>query len=77
MNISELPTGTKLVWDAPEPYEGYTGRLYYPVIISQVNDFHKAVLIKCDKKSTWIMGEVNCIRLPNETELINLKWPTL
>ena len=80
MNISELPIGTKLIWDAPEPFPGYakqikspvSGRVYYPAEIISKHPT-KGTFVKFGIVLQWMGAEQQYLRLPNESELKRIK----
>lgn len=88
MNVDNLTPGTKLVWDAPEPFEGYAGkyqgmykkqgRVYYPCVVT--NKKSSNPLLTCHIQTAgntfhWLSGENEWLRLPTEEELNNLTFP--
>ncbi len=85
MNIKDLPAGTKLMWDAPLPFEGYISRtsiskdrIVYPEIISnrklKVPELGRH-LISVSGKGNWMGFEQEHLRFPTEEELNTLTWP--
>lgn len=85
MNIDNLILGTKLMWDAPEPFDGYAKDVYkrddhriiYPYIVT--NRKSKNPFLTCHIKSSlfkghWIRGEVPQLRYPTKEELNTLTW---
>jgi hypothetical protein len=80
MDISKLPIGTLLIWNAPELFEGYAaqikspvpGRVYYP---AEVLDKHptKGVLVRTGKVRNWMGAEQEYLRLPTDADLKLIK----
>jgi hypothetical protein len=88
MNISNLKIGTKLMWDAPEPFEGYAMNLFmqgrstnaqritYPAIVVDRRPIN-GTKIKSGNKGNWMGDEEEYLRMPTITELNTLTWPEL
>ena len=86
MNVDNLPKGTKLIWEAPEPYEGYSkklgykkeGRVYYPCVVTGRKTKNNLLTchIQTPNSSHWLSGEIEHLRFPTEEELNNLEFPT-
>lgn len=87
MIIKDLPIGTKLMWDAPEPYNGYSsytkttilGRICYPAIVVNREELiiELGTKIRTGEKSNWMGDENEFLRLPTEEELTTLTWPNI
>ncbi len=89
MTLKNLPSGTKLVWDAPIPFEGYhkenpdyPGRIVYPVTLGEhyhgyYSPFKEnmRMLYTNNDKGQWIT-ESNYLREPTSEELLKFTWPT-
>ena len=87
MVIKGLPIGTKLMWDAPEPYPGYSsfikttipGRVCYPAIIVNREEAVRELgtKVRTGMRSNWMGDENEFLRLPTEEELTTLTWPSI
>lgn len=90
MNVDNLKPGTLLVWDAPEPFEGYAklkygliekeGRVYYTCITTNrksSNLLLTAHIQTIGNTFHWMSGEHEYLRLPTEEELKTLKFPKM
>lgn len=86
MKIDKLLIGTKLMWDAPKPYEGYRApntlddsKILYTAIVSERDkDAHpRGTKIKTIGSSNWMGSENTFLRFPTEEELENYKWPEI
>jgi hypothetical protein len=88
MNVDNLKPGTKLIWDALEPFEGYSllhknmyqkeGRVYYPCVVTNRKSNNSA--LKCHVQTAggtfhWMSGEHEYLRLPTNEELETLEFP--
>lgn len=80
MKIKRLNAGTKLVWDAPEPYAGYAEK-HYGRIDGRV--VHAATILFTDDRGTCLMfgdsrhymsNKQIYLRYPTESELSELVW---
>lgn len=78
MELHNLPIGTKLMWDADPIGDWYNNgqRIQYPAIVSERNKIN-GIKIKTGKKSNWMDDEQDNLRLPTETELNTLTWPSI
>lgn len=88
MNVDNIKPGTKLVWDAPEPFEGYAekytritkkeGRVYYTCVATNRKSNNNLVHIQTAGNTFhWMSGEVEHLRLPTEDELNTLEFPDM
>lgn len=85
MNLKGLPTGTKLIWDAPEPYKGYAKnpkhpeRVFYPAIIVEEKPKQAKDIVRVGIGSgTHFMGyEQDYLRLPTPEEIKTENWDKL
>jgi hypothetical protein len=79
MNIMNLAAGTRLMWDAPEPYPGYRagGRVIYPVTVGDFSPHNPEAFrhVVFNEWSAPYMDESEWLREPTEQELETLKWP--
>ena len=86
MKLLGLPVGTKLMWDAPEPFDGYAKsrynsddhRVMYPCVIADITPSNPVlgVLVNHNShKGNWMgRDDVNFLRLPTEQELATITW---
>jgi hypothetical protein len=83
MNIKGLKNGTKLIWDAPEPYKGYSknpkhpGRVFYPAMVVEENNpkaNELGVKIKTLGSTNWMGFDNENLRFPTSEELLTEKW---
>jgi len=87
MRIDNLDVGTKLMWDAPLPYEGYNadtlvpGRIVKTMIISEIHpsvpEIGRRVKSTMDGNGQWVGKANQYLRLPTEEELNKYEWPGL
>jgi hypothetical protein len=85
MKINDLPIGTKLMWDAPLPFEGYVSsfsrdksKILLTAIVSERDTKHpKGTRINTGQSNNWIGSENEYLRLPTEEELEKYEWPIL
>jgi len=87
MNISNLPVGTKLMWDAsPNRYLSSKKLIIYPAIVgNHENHKNKEHLLKkgmaliCFNNNScqWMGLEQKYLRYPTDGELKKYKWPKL
>jgi hypothetical protein len=86
MKITNLTPGTKLMWDAPLPFDGYLGkhapeRLIYPALIIYSAPPNVALKecrrVKTGHSINWMGPDVDNLREPTKEELNALTWPTL
>lgn len=88
MKVKNLPIGTKLVWDAPIPFEGYhnenpnyPGRIVYPVMVGEHHGLKSGpqkemrMMYTRDNNGQWIT-ESDYLRKPTDDELLKFTWPT-
>jgi len=82
MRISNLPAGTKLMWDAPPIGDWYNGgrRITYPATIGEKHGASRSpqngwVKVYTSGNSSWMGPEEEHLRLPTEEELKTLTWP--
>lgn len=80
INLKGLPVGTKLIWDAPEPYPGYgrnpkkPGRVFYTAIVLEQQPERKRTRISTGAANNWMSYETEHLRLPTEQELVEENW---
>jgi hypothetical protein len=88
MEIKDLPIGTKLMWDAPIPFEGYynenkdyPGRIVYPCTLGkrhhlkgEPQDSMRMVHGPKTINKNW-MRAIEYLRYPTEEELLKFEWP--
>lgn len=81
INLEGLPVGTKLIWDAPEPFEGYAknskhpNRVFYPATVIGQDPKKKHTLIKTSEHSNnWMGYDSEYLRLPTKEELKDEVW---
>ena len=85
MNVDHLKPGTKLMWDAPEPYQGYSkdknypGRVVYPIIVTSKTPPNNKLTchIRSSVSGSFLYGDIEYLRYPTEEELKNFTWPDL
>lgn len=90
MILKNIQPGTKLVWDAPEPYGGYwrygltkkEGRVYYSCIVTNRKNTNPLLThhIQTIGNTFHWMSENNdyeYLRLPTEEELTTLEFPKI
>ena len=87
MNVDKLKPGTMLMWDAPEPFDGYAKQCYnrddhriiYPCIVTNQTPRNNSLTCHIKTKSgqgNWMCGEQENLRYPTEEELQTLTWTT-
>lgn len=85
MKINDLPIGTKLMWDAPNPFENYenptsldkTKILYTVIVAERVTNHPKGTKIRTLRSDNWMGNENQYLRYPTEIELEKYEWPKL
>lgn len=90
MIVDNLPPNTKLIWDAPELYEGYAkklnykykkeGRIYYPCITTNnksKNPYFTCHLQIFNNDFHWLKGDLKYLRFPTQEELDTIEFPIM
>lgn len=84
MNIKDMPVGTRLVWDAPEPFHGYVKQVYgkdsdriiHPAVIVEQQPERNRAKVRTSTKSNWMGYEQEWLRMPTDDEIATLNWPS-
>lgn len=90
MKLKNIKPGTKLVWNAPEPYQGYArkglfkkeGRVYYTCIVTNKKSTNSLLthhLQTIGNTFHWMSenNDYEYLRLPTEEELNTLEFPKM
>lgn len=76
MDISKLPTGTRLMWDAPNVLGG---RIVRPVTLGEKHPHRDWTEVKffTEQPGTWRGPIEDALRTPTMQEFTTLKWPVV
>jgi hypothetical protein len=87
-SIKDLPAGTKLMWEAPEPFpgyvkekgievEGYPNKIVYASVISSKKTSNSSLgrHVITKNSGNWMGNESQFLRMPTEEELKRFEFP--
>lgn len=76
MTIYNLKPGTRLLWDAPSPYEEGK-RLIYPALVTHRHHTNQWVMVLTGHVSHWMGPQSEYLRWPTDAELQEYSWDSL
>jgi hypothetical protein len=88
LDLSKIPAGTALIWDAPEPFKGYSrnikhpNRVFYPARVTEQDPKMNRTRVATSstqygRYGQWMSYDSEWLRYPTAEELLTEDWSKL